>query len=183
MAYNFNDFKKRTAGVLEWLQREFSTIRTGRAAPALLDSVLVEAYGSRVPLSQVGSVTTEDARTVRVAPWDTAQIRNIEKAIVAANLGISAAVDDRGVRVIFPELTSERRASLVKLSREKLEEARVSLRMERDKTKNEIEKQKKDGALREDDATRAKTEMQKIVDEVNKKLEEAALKKEKEING
>ncbi len=182
MAYNFSDFKKRGAAVEEWLKKEFSSLRTGRANPALLDGVFVESYGAKVPLPQVGSVATEDPRSLRVSPWDPTQVKHIEKAIAAADLGVSVMSDERGVRVIFPELTSERREQIMKVAKTKLEEARVSLRMERDKVKSDIEKQKKENKLTEDDEKRGKLEMQKVVDEANAKLEALLEKKEKEIS-
>ena len=159
-----------------------SGIRTGRATPTLLDGVQVEAYGARMPISQVASLSTEDARTLRITPWDASQTKEIERAITLANLGVSSAVDDKGLRVFFPELTSERREQLLKISKQKLEEARVALRGERDKVWSDIQAKEKDGKLSEDEKFRAKDEMQKLIDEGNKKLEELAERKEKEIS-
>ncbi len=107
--------------------------------------------------------------------------KHIEKAITVANLGLSVVVDDKGVRVIFPELSAERRTSLVKIAKEKLEEARKTLRLERDKTWTDIQKKEKEGGMGEDEKFRLKKEMEKIGDEVQKKLEEMIVKKEKEI--
>ncbi len=182
MAYNFTEFKTKANGSVEWLKKEMSAIRTGRATPNLLDSVQVEAYDSRVPVEQVAGVTIEDARCIRVSPWDMTQVKAIEKAIVLANLGVSVAVDDKGIRVIFPELTSERRVSLMKIAKQKLEEARISLRTEREGVWDDIQKQTKEGIIREDDKFRLKDELQKIVDETNTKFDELAMKKEKEIS-
>ena len=127
--------------------------------------------------------SVEDARTLRVVPWDKSQVQEVEKAITEANLGLSVNVDDVGLRVIFPELTGERRDSLIKVARQKLEEARISLKKEREDTKNNIEKMKKDGEINEDIEKRSKEEMQKIVDDANKKLEDLTAKKEAEIHG
>ena len=182
MAFNFTEFKTKANDSLEWLKKEMSAIRTGRATPNLLDSVEVEAYGSRSPIQSVAGVTIEDARTIRVAPWDMGQVKEIEKAIVLANLGVSVSVDDKGVRVIFPELTSERRVSLMKIAKQKLEEARISLRTEREGVWDDIQKQSKEGIIREDDKFRLKDELQKIVDETNAKFDDLATKKEKEIS-
>ena len=135
-----------------------------------------------MPISQVASLSTEDARTLRITPWDASQVKEIERAITLANLGVSSAVDDKGLRVFFPELTSERREQLLKISKQKLEEARVALRGERDKVWSDIQAKEKDGKLSEDEKFRAKDEMQKLVDEGNKKLEELAERKEKEIS-
>ena len=108
-------------------------------------------------------------------------MKAVEKAITIANLGVSAVLDDKGVRVIFPELTSERRETLIKIAKQKLEEARVVIRSDRDKVWTDIQKKEKAGEIPEDDKFRAKKEMEKIVDDVNKKLEETLAKKEKEI--
>ena len=125
MAYDFSSLKQEITDTEEWLKKEFQGIRTGRAAPALLDNIQVESYGSRVPLNQVGNVGVEDARTLRVTLWNAEQVKDVEKAITDANLGVGVSSDERGVRVIFPELTSERRDTLIRISKDKLEEARV----------------------------------------------------------
>ncbi len=182
MAYNFTPLKQKTKDTEEWLKKEFGSLRTGRVTPTLLDVVKVEVYGSFMPVSQVASITTEDARSLRVSPWDTTQIKPIEKAIQIASLGASIVVDDKGLRVIFPDLTSERREILLKTCKQKLEDARVALRIEREKVWTDIQKQEKEGKINEDERFRLKNEMQKIVDEANKKLEENFEKKEKEIN-
>ena len=179
--YNFTSFKKSVAEVANWLRKEYQGIRTGRATPALLDNVFVEVYGSRMPITQTATVTVEDARSLRVTPWDLANVKAIERAVADANIGVSASADDRGVRVSFPELTSERRESLLKIARAKLEDARVSLRGERDKVWHDIQERERAGEMGEDDKFRAKDEMQKIVDAANEELEDIAEKKEKEI--
>ncbi len=181
MAYNFSPLKERIKETQEWLIREYTSIRTGRATPVLLDGVQIDAYGSKMPISQVASISIEDPRTLQISPWDTTQIKEIEKAILEANLGVSPVVDDKGVRVFFPELTSERRVILMKLAKEKLEDARITLRKERDHTWNDIQVQEKEGAMSEDDKFRSKDEMQKHIDEANKKFDETFDKKEKEI--
>lgn len=182
MAYDFKGLDKKIKEIDERLGREFGGIRTGRAAPAVLDTVQVESYGTRMSLNQVASVTTEDARTLRVAPYDASQAKEIEKAITMANLGLSVGADERGVRVSFPELTAERRVSLIKLAKERLEEARTSLRAARDDVWSDIQKKEKAGDMPEDDKFRAKDEMQKRVDAANKKFDDALVRKEKEIS-
>lgn len=181
MAYNFGELKTNVEGVQEWLQKEYLGIRTGRATPALLDGILVESYGSKLPINQVATVGVEDARTLRITPWDASQVKEIEKAIVDANLGISVSTDEAGSRVSFPELTAERREMLVKLLKDKLEDARISMRSERDKVWSDIQKQQNDGEISEDEKFNYKDEMQKIIDDSTKKLEELASKKETEI--
>lgn len=179
--YDFTKFKTKSRELEEWLKKEFTGIRTGRAAPSLLDSVKVDSYGTIVPISQVGAVSTEDARSLRITPWDTTQIKAIEKAIVVANLGVGVSVDDKGLRVSFPELTSERRQQIVKLAKEKFEQAKVSLRQHREDVLRDIQNKEKAGGIGKDDVARYKNELQKLVDMGNKALEDQFEKKEKEI--
>ncbi|MCI5108307.1 MAG: ribosome recycling factor [Candidatus Pacebacteria bacterium] len=176
---DFSKFKSDLKAIEDWLSKEYSSLRTGKATPSILDGVIVDSYGSKMKVNQVAGVSIEDPKTLRVAPWDKTQIKDIEKAILDADLGLSVNTDEAGLRVIFPDLTSERRDALIKVSKTKLEEARVSLRKERDDTKHSIDEE----SSNEDEAFRMKEEMQKIVDEENKKLEEMAEAKEKEIQG
>jgi len=183
MTYDFKPFEKRIKEIEERAGKELAGIRTGRAAPAILDGVQVESYGTRVPIVQIATVNIEDARTIRVTPWDMANAKEIEKAITVANLGLSVGADEKGIRVSFPELTSERRAQLLKLAKEKVEELRTELRAARDHVWNDIQKQEKDKLMAEDDKFRAKDEMQKRVDGANKTFDAALERKEKEIAG
>lgn len=181
MAYDFKPFEKRIGEILEHAKREMAGVRTGRAAPAILDGVQVESYGSRMSIPQVASISVEDARTLRVAPWDASLAKEIEKAITVANLGLSVGVDERGVRVSFPELSTERRASMLKLAKEKIEESRTALRVARDEVWSDIQKKEKDGDMPEDDKFRAKDDMQKRVDAANNQFDELLKRKEEEI--
>jgi ribosome recycling factor len=176
------DFENRTKGIVTWLQQEFSGIRTGQASPALLDSVRVENYGSKMPINQVASVGIEDARTLRVSPWDASLVSKIESAIRDADLGVSLASDSSGLRVIFPELTSERRVQLLKLAGQKLEDARISVRGARDEAMKALDKQEKDGELSKDAHFAAKEKIQKHVDTTNRQLESLFDAKEAELN-
>lgn len=182
MTYNFNTFKEGTKGVEEWLKRELATVRTGRANLSILDGVNVEAYGSFMPINQVANLSMEDARCVRITPWDTSVTKDVEKAIIASDLGLSVTVDDKGLRVIFPELTGERRVALVKLTKQKLEDAKITLRGEREKVIKDIEGKEKEGELSEDEKFRLKAELQKMLDECTRNLEAMFSKKEKEIS-
>lgn len=181
MMYQFNDLKQNLEKVREWLSNELAGIRTGRATVALLDSVKIEAYGSQLPLNQVAGVSAEDPKTLRVSPYDVGQIKAIEKAIDEADLGVSISTDEKGLRVIFPELTSERRELLIKQVGKKLEEARISIRKEREDVWNDIQKKEKEGEMTEDEKFKSKEEMQKIVDDFQKELEQIATNKETEI--
>jgi len=181
MQYNFVPFKAQEKKTEEWLAKEYSQLHTGRATPAILDSVMVSVYGAMQPLKNIGSITIEDPKTIRVAPWDKNQIKDVEKAIAGANLGLSVAVDDAGIRVIFPMLTTETRERLVKILKERLEEARIAVKQDRERTWNDIQQREKDGALTEDEKFRDKDELQKLVDEANKNLEMMFEKKQKEV--
>ena len=182
MSYNFSSFKQKTKDLDEWLKKEFGAIRTGRATPAILDSVRVEAYGSEMTVAQAANVAVEDARSLRITPWDTGLSKAIEKGIQISDLGLSVSVDDKGLRVMFPELTSDRRASLVKVAKQKLEDGRITLRNERERVLKDLESQQKAGSISEDEKFRSKTELQKMVDEVGVALEQLFNKKEKEIS-
>src|SRR4051812_24871584 len=118
MAYNFSQFKQSADESAEWLKREYTGLRTGRATPTILDVVSVNAYGSKMAISQVATVTIEDSRTLRVSPWDKAVVKDIDSAIRESNLGLSVSVDDQGLRIAFPELTADRRTALIKVSKE-----------------------------------------------------------------
>lgn len=181
MIYNFSGLKTKIKGIEEWLTKEFASLRTNRATPAVLDGIEVESYGSRMPINQVASVTTEGPKMLRISPWDTSMIKIIEKAIIDSGIGLSPAVDEKGVRVSFPELTSERRDGLIKIAKQKLEDARVSLRKERDASWEEIQAKEKQGGMSEDEKFRFKAEMQKLIDEGNKALDAMLERKEKEI--
>lgn len=181
MAYDFTTLKQKIKETHEWLQSEYFTIRTGRATPAVLDGVKVEAYGILSPLNQVANIMIEDARTIRIAPYDSSQSKAIEKAIVDGNSGLSVSSDDKGVRVSFPELTRENREQLAKVVRDKLEQARITLRSERDEIWSDIQKKEKEGEISEDEKFGNKDDMQKIIDEANKSLEELSTTKEAEL--
>jgi len=176
------DIKLKLQETKDWLQKEYSSIRTGQATPALLDSIKVESYGSFLPLNQVGSVGIEDARTLRLSPWDVSQVATIERAIREADLGVSVATDSAGVRVIFPELTVERRAQLLKLAKSKLEDARIAVRAVRDEIMKQIEKALKDGDISEDEKFTKKEATQTAVDAMNRELELLYDKKEQELS-
>jgi len=168
--------------VEEWLKKEYAGIRTGRATPSVLDGITVEAYGTRMPIREVANISVEDARSLMVSPWDPSQIKDIEKAVIVSNLGLSASATEKGVRVTFPELTSERREGLGRLLKERLEQARVTMRGERDKVWHDIQAKEKEGGMSEDEKFRFKNEMEKIITDCNKSMEEALKRKETEIS-
>jgi len=181
MAYDFKEFKRAGELTFDWLKKEYSGIRTGQAMPSVLDRVSINAYGSLMPINQLATISIEDSRTLRVVPWDKEVAKDIDKTIRESNLGLSVVLDGTGLRISFPELTGERRVMLSKVAKEKLEEARIRIRVEREKSLNDFERKKKEDSLSEDDKFKFKAELQKQVDDINYKLEELTAKKEREI--
>jgi ribosome recycling factor len=179
--YDFSELKQNLANIVSWLKEEYSRVRTGRAAPSILDHVQVDVYGSKMPINQLASITVEDARTIRIVPWDANTAKNIAQAIEKASLGLSLMEDTNGLRLIFPELTGERREELISTAKKKLEEARVRSRVARDETWNDIQKQERDGVIPEDNKYRFKEEMEKVMKGESDELEIIFEKKEKEI--
>ena len=163
------------------MRKELSMLRTGRATPIILDSVMVDSYGSLTQVKYLATISIEDAKTLRVTPYDKSQMKGLEVAIGSANLGISTSPQGESLRVIFPELSTERRILLIKLAKEKLENTRVSVRQARDEARAEIQTRERNGELSEDEKFRKQEELQKLVDNTNSVLEELVKKKEKEI--
>jgi len=178
---DFNHVTIKLTETLDWLKKEFSAIRSGQATPALLDGITVEAYGAYMPMNQVSTVGVEDARTLRISPFDITQSPAIEKAIQAADLGVSVAGDSSGLRVIFPELTADRRVQLQKLAKSKQEDARIAVRAIRDDAMKAIEKAEKDSDISEDEKYTKKEQVQKKVEETNAALDTLLAAKDKEL--
>ncbi|HVB19709.1 MAG TPA: ribosome-recycling factor [Candidatus Paceibacterota bacterium] len=181
MAYDFSRLDADIAETQEWLVRELSGIRTGRATPTLLDGVKPEAYGMRTPLNEIASVSVEDTHTLRVIPWDKDLLKTIEKGIAAADLGVGISTDDQGLRVSFPELTSERRIQLSKIASDRVEQAKVTLRSHRTDALKALEAAEKAGGIGKDEITRLKGEVQKHIDAGNDSFARALARKEEEI--
>ncbi|MFH1178136.1 MAG: ribosome recycling factor [bacterium] len=181
MAYDFSKLKANIKETEEWLKKELSGVRTGRATPTLLDTVRPEAYGTRTPLRELASVSVEDARTLRIIPWDMTILKSIEKGITEADLGVGLATDDQGLRVSFPELTSERRAQLSKIAGDKAEHAKVTIRSHRTDALKALEASEKEGGMGKDEMSRLKAEIQKYIDAGNVALEDILERKESEI--
>lgn len=180
--YDFSKFDAGMSHIKDWFKSELSAVRTGRATPALLDNIKVDVYGAQTPLAQIASVSVEDARTLIVSPYDNTQVKPIEKSLTVADLGISISAGDTSLRISFPELTGERRDALMKVVKDKMEQGRVSVKTERGKAIDEIEKMQKDGDISEDEMHRLKDDVQKKVDAINEELSAMAEKKEKEIS-
>ncbi len=182
MEYDFTSFDAKIAAAHEWLSREYRGLRTGRATSAILDGISVSAYGAMTPLKQVANVSVEDARSFRIAPWDPSLVKDIERAIAAANLGLGIGSDSSGVRVTFPELTAERREELINIAKSKLEEARATLRVARDEERKVIADEEKEGTISEDERFRSNEDIQKRSDKANAELEQLFTNKEKEMS-
>ncbi len=181
MTYDFSKLKTNIKETEEWLSRELSGVRTGRATPTLLDGVKPEAYGTRTPLRELASVSVEDARTLRIIPWDMTLLKTIEKGITDADLGIGIATDDQGLRATFPALTSERREQLLKIAGDKTEQAKVTLRSHRTDALKALDALEKEGGIGKDELMRLKAEAQKYIDAGNDALAKILEKKETEI--
>lgn len=181
MAYIFSTLPADFTKVHEWLAKEYSQLHTGRATPMILDSIMVESYGSMMPIKNIASISIEDSRTLRIAPWDKSSIKSIEKTIQTSNTGLSVVSDSDGVRAIFPMLTTENRQKLVKIVKEKLEDARITVRKIRDGIMKDIEQKEKDGDISEDERFKAKEQLQSFTNDINAKLEDTAASKEKEV--
>lgn len=160
---------------------EIGTLKTGRANPAMLDSVRVEAYGAMSPINQVASVTAPDARSIVVQPWDKSVLKDIEKAIVESNLNLSPVNDGERIRLNLPALTEETRKDVVKLLNQKAEEAKIAIRLERDEAKEEVISAEKNKEFGEDEKFRLLEDLDKKVASYNEKIKELADKKEEEI--
>lgn len=183
MTYNFTEAEKKKNTIVEWLEGEFRSVQTGRATPQVLDLVHVDLYGARTPLGHTGSISIEDPRTLRVSPWDKTIIGVMEKAINEADLGLSVSSDDQGLRVHFPALTTETRQKLVKLLKDRLEDARIRVRSLREDINKDIDARAKEGEYGEDDQHQYREQMQKLVDGANTELEGLFAKKEREVMG
>jgi ribosome recycling factor len=173
--------RQRMDGAIEALRREFSGVRTGKASPALLDTVKVDAYGSMMPLNQVGTVTAPEARMLMVQPWDKSLLKAIEKGLRESDLGLNPSNDGQNIRIPIPPLTEERRKEYVRLVHKLTEEARVAVRNVRRDANDEIKHRQKDEGLSEDDIRREQGEVQKLTDQYIAKIEELMKHKEAEI--
>ncbi len=178
---NFAEYKNKIEEIKNWTKKEFSGIRTGAASIAILDGVFIEAYGSRMPLNQLANLSIEDAKSLFVAPFDNSILKDIEKGLNEANLGLGISATSGGIRLSFPDLTSERRVMLLKLAKEKLEEAKIRLRKERDELWKEIQRMEKDKEIGEDEKFNLKEEMEKITKEAGEELDKIYNNKEQEI--
>lgn len=173
--------KENFEKVIEHFMHELSGVRTGRANPALLNTVMVESYGSKMPLEHVASVTVSDAKTLVISPWDKGQIQAIEKGIQMANLGFNPSNDGVVIRITLPALNEERRKEMVKLVGQMAEKARIGVRNVREAIQKEMKKAESDGKISKDDLSSGQKKMQEVVDDYNEEIKKHAEGKEKEI--
>ena len=178
-----NEASANMKKAVDHVQQQLAKVRTGRASASMLDNVKVEYYGEPTPISQVGSVSTPDARSILIQPWDRSALQGIEKAILAANLGVTPQNDGQVIRIMVPPLTEERRKDIVKQCKKMAEEGKLAVRNIRRDANDELKVAEKSEHYSEDERKRLETELQKLTDEVIKAADDAASHKEKEILG
>ncbi len=179
--FQLDDYAKRMDGALSALQHEFSGLRTGRASPALLDPIHVDAYGASSPLNQVAAVTVPEPRMLSVQVWDKAVVGAVDKAIRASGLGLNPIVDGMTLRIPIPPLTGERRAELAKLAGKYAESARVAVRNVRRDAMDHLKRLEKDHQISEDDRKKRETQVQQATDKHIRDIDNALATKEQEI--
>ena len=181
MAVDFKEYGRRMEKALDHLQDEFGAVRAGRANAKVLDRISVEYYGSETPLAGVATISSPDARTLVVQPWDTSLLKEIQKAIQASDLGINPQNDGRVIRLVFPQLTEERRKELTKQVKKYAEDAKVAMRNIRRDGMDYVKKLKKNSEITEDDQKKAEKDLQDMLDKYTKRADDALAAKEKEL--
>ncbi|MDA5193769.1 ribosome recycling factor [Govanella unica] len=180
-AFDLGGIQRRMAGAVDSLKHEFSGLRTGRASANMLDPVMVEAYGASVPISQVGNVSTPEARMLSVQVWDNALVGAVDRAIRNSGLGLNPVLDGTMLRIPVPELNEERRKDLVKVAGKYTEATRVAVRNVRRDGMDILKKLEKDGDISQDDQKNLSEKVQKLTDETIKTVDQMLVSKEKEI--
>ena len=175
------EFKNRMIKTAEVLSTQFDTVRAGRANAAVLDQIEVDYYGSPTPIRQIASNSSPDPRTLLIQPWDGSTLKLIEKAILTSELGINPQNDGRVIRLVFPQLTEERRKELAKQVRKYGEEAKVAVRNIRRDAMDKFKKEQKKGEITEDDLKDLEKDMQKLTDDYTKEVDKLTAAKEKEL--
>ena len=181
MSVDFKEYARRMDRALDHLDEEFSAVRAGRANPKVLDHICVEYYGSETPLNGVATISTPDARTLVIQPWDTKLLKDIQKAIQVSDLGINPQNDGRVIRLVFPQLTEERRKDLGKQTKKYAEDAKVAMRNIRRDGMDYVKKLKKNSEITEDDQKKAEKDLQDLLDKNIKRVDSAYAAKEKEL--
>lgn len=181
MSVDFKEFSRKMDKTLDHLAEEFSAVRAGRANARVLDHITIEYYGSETALNGVASISSPDARTLVIQPWDTKLLKDIQKAIQVSDLGINPQNDGRVIRLVFPQLTEERRKDLTKQVKKYAEEAKVAMRNVRRDGMDYVKKLKKNSEITEDEQKRAEKDLQDMLDQYIKKIDAATATKEKEL--
>ena len=181
MSVDFTEFSRKMDRTLEHLGEDFDAVRAGRANAKVLDRITVEYYGSETPLNGVATISSPDARTLVITPWDTKLLKDIQKAIQMSDLGINPQNDGRVIRLIFPQLTEERRKELSKQVKKYAEDAKVAMRNIRRDGMDYVKKLKKNNEITEDDQKKAEKDLQDMLDKYIKKVDAALAAKDKEL--
>ena len=181
MSVDFSEFGRKMDKSLEHLHEEFGAVRAGRANAKVLDRICVEYYGSETPLNGVATISSPDARTLVIQPWDTNLLKDIQKAILSSELGINPQNDGRVIRLVFPQLTEERRKELTKQVKKYAEDAKVAMRNLRRDGMDYVKKLKKNSEITEDEQKKAEKDLQDMLDKYIKKVDDACAAKEKEL--
>ena len=181
MSVDFKEYSRRMDKSLDHLHEEFGSVRAGRANAKVLDRISVEYYGQETPLNGVATISSPDARTLVISPWDTKLLKDIAKAIQTSDLGINPQNDGRVIRLTFPQLTEDRRKELVKQVKKYGEDAKVAMRNIRRDGMDYVKKLKKNNEITEDDQKKAEKDLQDLLDKYTKKADEALAAKEKEL--
>lgn len=178
---NLNEYKNNFVKAVDFFKSDIASLRTGRATAAIVDSVQVEAYGTHSPLKAVATIMVADAKTLVIEPWDKGQLPAVEKGIRDAGLNINPINDGRVIRLILPDLTSDRRQELVKIMRQKQEQAKISVRKVREEAREMIALEEKENNISEDEKFKSQEELDKMVKSFNEEIEKIGATKEKEI--
>ena len=181
MATNIKDFETKMQKTISVLNSEYAAVRAGRANPAILDKVTVDYYGVATPLTQIGTVSVPDPRSILIQPWDAGILKEVEKAILASDIGITPNNDGKSLRLNFPPLTEERRKEIVKTIRKKGEDSKVAIRSIRRDAMDAVKADKKNGEITEDDVKNIENDVQKLTDKYVKEIDTVMAAKEKEI--
>ena len=181
MSVDFTEFSKKMDKTLSHLAEDFDAVRAGRANPKVLDRITVEYYGQETALNGVATISSPDARSLVIQPWDTSLLKEIQKAIQMSDLGITPQNDGKVIRLIFPQLTEERRKELTKQVKKYAEDAKVAMRNVRRDGMDYVKKLKKNSEITEDDQKKAEKDLQDMLDKYTKKVDEALAAKEKEL--
>lgn len=179
--FNLDDLNRRMDGALDTLKKEFAGLRTGRASAGMLEPIQVEAYGSRMPITQVGTVGAPEARLLTVQVWDAGQVKAVEKAIVEADLGLNPQTEGTLIRIPVPPLNEERRIEIIKVAGKYAEQARVAVRNVRRDGMDALKKMEKDSAISEDEHRTLSEKVQKLTDTHVKAIDESLSAKEVDI--